>query len=134
MLAQGELVCLFPEGNLSGVALDRCRHAKPGVAFLALISRLPVYPVHIAGGPRTDQLLKSWILPTKKAVHVTFGKPVVLTQFYDRPLTRPHIEEVTAYLMKHVAKLDDSPAWNGAQTLAAKIPPRPPLSKGGRHP
>lgn len=104
-LAQGDLVCLFPEGNLSGVALNRCRPAKPGVAFLALVSRLPVYPVHISGGPRTDQLLKSWILPTSHAVHVIFGKPILLTRYYGRPLSRPLIEEVTGYLMEQVARL-----------------------------
>ena len=104
-LTNGDLVCLFPEGNLSGVAIDRCRPAKPGVAFLALVSRLPVYPVHISGGPRTDQLLNSWVLPTRQAVHVIFGKPVLLTAYYDRPRTRPLIEEVTCILMEKVVEL-----------------------------
>jgi 1-acyl-sn-glycerol-3-phosphate acyltransferase len=104
-LARGDLLCLFPEGNLSGVALDRFRRAKPGVAFLALASRLPVYPVYIAGGPRTDQLLKSWVLPTRQAVHVVFGKPVDLTPYYDRPRRRHVIEEVTRVLMQKVEEL-----------------------------
>ncbi len=104
-LARGELVCLFPEGNLSGVALRRQRRPKPGVAFLALTARLPVYPVHICGGPRTDQLLDSWVKPTSKAVHVVFGPPVDLTAYYDRPRTRALFEEVTTLLMGKVEAL-----------------------------
>ena len=104
-LARGDLLCLFPEGNLSGVALDRFRRAKPGVAFLALESRVPVYPVYIAGGPRTDQLLNSWVLPTRQAVRVLFGKPVDLTPYYDRPRRRQLIEEVTRVLMDKVEEL-----------------------------
>jgi 1-acyl-sn-glycerol-3-phosphate acyltransferase len=104
-LAMGDLVCIFPEGNLSGVALGRPRVAKPGVAFMALLSRLPVYPVHIVGGPRTDQILNSWVLPTRQAVHVVFGKPVDLTPYYDRPRTRQLLEEVTRVLMEKVMQL-----------------------------
>jgi 1-acyl-sn-glycerol-3-phosphate acyltransferase len=111
-LAAGDLVCVFPEGNLSGVALNHCRHAKPGVAFLALTTRLPVYTVHVRGGPRTDQLLRSWVLPTRRAVRVIFGKPVDLTSFYDRPRTRRLIEEVTCLLMAKVAELGER-ALNG---------------------
>ncbi len=103
-LQQGAMVGVFPEGNLSGVGLGRRRTAKPGVAFLALVSRAPVYPAYIAGGPRTDQLLNSWVLPTRQAVHVTFGEPVDLAAYYHRPRTRALIEEVTGVLM---AKIDE---------------------------
>jgi 1-acyl-sn-glycerol-3-phosphate acyltransferase len=104
-LAAGDLVCLFPEGNLSGVAIDRLRPAKPGMAYLALVTRLPVYPVYIGGGPRTDQLLNSWVLPTRQAVHVVFGKPIVLNHYYDRPRTRRLIDEVSRFLMGKVEEL-----------------------------
>jgi 1-acyl-sn-glycerol-3-phosphate acyltransferase len=104
-LKAGHLVCLFPEGNLSGVGLGRWRHAKPGLAYLALMSRLPVYPVLIQGGPRTDQLLNSWVLPTRQAVHVIFGPPVDLQVYYDRPRTRMLIEEVGEFLMAKVGEL-----------------------------
>jgi 1-acyl-sn-glycerol-3-phosphate acyltransferase len=104
-LAKGDLVCLFPEGNLSGVSRNRCRAAKPGAAFLALATRLPVYPAHIAGGPRTDDLLKSWVLPSRRAVRVTYGKPVDLTAYYHRPRTRQLIDEVTCVLMAKIMEL-----------------------------
>ena len=108
-LKRGELVGLFPEGNLSGVALNRQRPAKAGAAFLALSSRLPVYPVYISGGPRTDQLLDSWVKPTRRAVHVTIGSPVDLTAYYERPWNRVLFEEVTALLMAKIAALAFSP-------------------------
>jgi 1-acyl-sn-glycerol-3-phosphate acyltransferase len=101
-LAMGELVCVFPEGNLSGVALGRSRPAKLGVAFLALSSRLPVYPVRIIGGPSNDQILSSWLLPTRRAVRVVFGRPIDLTAYYDRPRTRQVLEEVTSLIMKNI--------------------------------
>src|SRR5437016_7466831 len=50
-LGEGKLVCIFPEGNLSGVARCRLGSAKHGAAFLALVTRAPVFPVYIAGGP-----------------------------------------------------------------------------------
>jgi 1-acyl-sn-glycerol-3-phosphate acyltransferase len=107
-LAMGDLVCLFPEGNLSGVGLGRHRPPKLGAAFLALITRLPVYPVYISGGPRTDQLLKSWILPTCQAVRVVFGEPIDLSVYFDRPRTRPLLEEVSLVLMEKVVELAES--------------------------
>jgi 1-acyl-sn-glycerol-3-phosphate acyltransferase len=104
-LQEGMPVCLFPEGGLSGVAKNRMVHAKPGIAFLALVTRAPVYPLYISGGPHTEQLLNSWVLPTPKAVHVTFGKPIDLCAYYGRPLTRKLIEEVNGVIMDHVRAL-----------------------------
>jgi 1-acyl-sn-glycerol-3-phosphate acyltransferase len=105
-LKEGIPLCLFPEGGLSGVAKNRILHAQPGIAFLALVTKAPVYPIYISGGPRTQQLLNSWIMPTPRAVRVTFGKPVDLTAYYDRPLSRPLIEEVKTVIMKHVRALN----------------------------
>jgi len=104
-LQEGMPVCLFPEGGLSGVPKNRILHAKPGIAFLALVTRALVFPIYISGGPRTAQLLNSWIMPTPQAVHVNFGKAIDLTAYYDRPLTRALIEEVTGVIMDHVRAL-----------------------------
>lgn len=118
-LEQGLAVCLFPEGNLSGVPSDRLLRAKQGVAYLALKTRVPVYPVHIAGGPRTEELLNSWVRPTLKAVRVTFGDAVDLSRYYDRPITRKLIAEVTERLMQAVEVLGARPARGKEQLPSA---------------
>jgi 1-acyl-sn-glycerol-3-phosphate acyltransferase len=104
-LAQGCAVCLFPEGNLSGVGRNRLRTGKHGAAFLALVTRAPVYPAYIAGGPRTDRLLMSWLWPTPQAVRVIYGPAVDLGPYQGRPRTRRLLEEVTALLEQHILKL-----------------------------
>jgi 1-acyl-sn-glycerol-3-phosphate acyltransferase len=104
-LAQGRILCVFPEGNLSGVAKNRLRPGKPGAAFLALRSRVPVYPVYIAGGPRTEKLVRAWLVPSRVPVRVVYGDPVDLSAYYDRPINRKTLEEATAFLMRHVAAL-----------------------------
>jgi len=38
-LREGRVICIFPEGNLSGVALGRLRAPKAGAAWLALAQR-----------------------------------------------------------------------------------------------
>jgi 1-acyl-sn-glycerol-3-phosphate acyltransferase len=104
-LQEGRVVCLFPEGNLSGVAKNRLLPAKQGVALLALRSRAPVFPCYIAGGPRTEHLLRAWLSPSPTPVHVTFGKAVDLSAYHDRPIDRKLLAEVTELLMQHVKDL-----------------------------
>jgi 1-acyl-sn-glycerol-3-phosphate acyltransferase len=104
-LADGRLVAIFPEGNLSGVARRRPGQLRHGAAYLALVTRASVFPVYIDGGPRTDQLLRSWLLPSPRPVHVYYGPAVDLTPYYDRPRTRRLLEEVTQHLQASILKL-----------------------------
>ncbi len=109
-LQEGRVVCLFPEGNLSGVARGLPRRPKLGIALLALHTRLPVFPVHIAGGPQTDQLLASWLWPARVPVHVHFGPPIDLSAYYARPRSRRLYEEVADLLMRQVRELGTTEA------------------------
>jgi 1-acyl-sn-glycerol-3-phosphate acyltransferase len=104
-LAKGRVVCIFPEGNLSGVARNRSLTGKHGAAFLALATRAPVFPVYISGGPRTDRLLESWVIPTPRAVRVHYGPAIDLSAFYGRPRTRQLLEEVTRRVQECILKL-----------------------------
>jgi 1-acyl-sn-glycerol-3-phosphate acyltransferase len=104
-LADGGIVCLFPEGNLSGVARNCAIHPKPGAALLALHTRAPVIPVAIRGGPRTHQLLFSWLVPSPRATRAVFGAPIDLSEYYDRPRNRRTLEEVRDVIQEHVAAL-----------------------------
>ncbi|MCI0684858.1 MAG: 1-acyl-sn-glycerol-3-phosphate acyltransferase [Gemmataceae bacterium] len=104
-LEQGGIMCVFPEGGLAGVGRRRMLRGKAGAALLALRSRAPVIPVAIHGGPRTDQLLFSWLVPSPRATRAVFGKPIDLSAYYDRPRNRRTLEEVRDVIEEHVAKL-----------------------------
>jgi 1-acyl-sn-glycerol-3-phosphate acyltransferase len=109
-LAEGRVLGIFPEGNLSGVVMNRMLPGKGGAALIALRSQAPVYPAYIAGGPRTRQLLQSWLQPSKVAVRVVFGPAIDLANYYGRPINRKLLEEVTAHLMDHLKALRPSAA------------------------
>jgi 1-acyl-sn-glycerol-3-phosphate acyltransferase len=104
-LEEGGAVCLFPEGNLSGVPARRTLPAKHGIGYLALRTRVPVYLAHITGGPQTERLLNSWVLPTPKAVRVHFEGPVDLGAYLGRTRNRRLIVDVANVLMARVEKL-----------------------------
>jgi 1-acyl-sn-glycerol-3-phosphate acyltransferase len=104
-LQAGHTVSVFPEGNLSGVGKGRLRAPKAGAAWLALHTGAPVVPAYIAGGPQTEQLLESWVWPSGRPVRVYLGKPIDLTAFRNRPITRKLVEEVARYLMDQVLAL-----------------------------
>jgi 1-acyl-sn-glycerol-3-phosphate acyltransferase len=104
-LGEGRVVCIFPEGNLSGVTRNHCLSGKHGAAFLALATRAPVFPVYLAGGPRTDRLLESWVIPSPRAVRVTYGPAIDLSAYYGQPRTRRLLEEVTQRLQECILKL-----------------------------
>lgn len=108
-LDEGKVLGLFPEGNLSGVKRGRLHQPKAGIAWLALHRNVPVLPVWIAGGPRTDRLLKAWFNPRHSPVRLFWGKPVDLSAFRGRPLTRPLLEEITGFLMNQLQALKPHP-------------------------
>jgi len=104
-LAEGRVVGLFPEGNLSRVARNRLGAGKHGAAFLALATRAPVFPVFIAGGPRTDRLLNAWVLPAPRAVRVYYGSAMDLSEYNGQPRTRKLLEEVTLRMRARILEL-----------------------------
>ena len=107
-LEAGAIMCLFPEGNLSGVAKNCLVRGKPGAALLALRSRAPVIPVAIRGGPRTHKLLFSWLVPSPRPTRAIFGDPIDLSAYYDKPRNRKTLEEVRDVIQMHVAALVDA--------------------------
>ena len=100
-LKNGELVGLFPEGGINWGT--RLRSATPGVAFLALKGRVPVYPVFIHDAP---QPRRSMIDPfiRRSRVRVTYGTPIDLSEFHDRKLTTELLHEVTDLIMSRLAE------------------------------
>jgi 1-acyl-sn-glycerol-3-phosphate acyltransferase len=103
-LEQGCIVCLFPEGGLSGAGRGRVRPGKGGAALLALRSRAPIFPVFIAGGHQHGNVPRAWLRPSRTRIVV--GRPVDLSAYYGRRIDRKLLEEVTALLMEHIANLE----------------------------
>lgn len=106
-LRKGRLVCIFPEGNLSGVARGRMRPWKHGAAYAALVGGVPVYPVYIAGGPRTHKLVPAWLHRSSRWVRVFFGPAIDLTAYRAQKRDRRLLEEVTNLLRDRVQALGD---------------------------
>src|SRR5262245_2275215 len=103
-LKEGRIVCLFPEGSLSGTGRGRLRPTKRGAAYLALKTGVPIYPAFIFGGPQHTYVPSAWLLPSRAGV--VLGKPVDLTAYRGRKIDRKLLEEVGALLMRAIAALD----------------------------
>jgi 1-acyl-sn-glycerol-3-phosphate acyltransferase len=117
-LTHGRVLAIFPEGGLSGAGRMRIRRGKCGIALLALRSRVPVYPVLIAGGHQHHHVFVAWIRPSRARLYP--GRSVDLSAYYDRPINRPLLEEVTEYLMQHVAALQPGPPGKRASACLAQ--------------
>ncbi|HMF14066.1 MAG TPA: lysophospholipid acyltransferase family protein, partial [Gemmataceae bacterium] len=103
-LKNGRLLCLFPEGSLSGTGRGRMRTAKRGAAFLALRSGAPIYPAFIVGGPQHTHVPSAWLLPSRGGI--VLGHPVDLSAYRGRRIDRKLLEEVGALLVRRIAALD----------------------------
>jgi len=101
-LKEKQLVGIFPEGQIN----RESRHlleASPGVAWLALHAKVPVYPVFIHGAPVGKSMLLSFATPAK--VRVVYGEPIDLCEYYGRKKTQELLKEVTDRLMTRLAEL-----------------------------
>jgi len=103
-LKDGRIVCLFPEGSLSGTGRGRMRMTKRGAALLALRSGAPVFPAFISGGPQHTHVPSAWLLPTRGSV--TIGRPLDLSAYRGRRIDRKTLEEVGALLVRAIVALD----------------------------
>lgn len=101
LLEQGELVCIFPEGtrNKSSELME----AELGIGMIALKAKVPIVPIALIG---TDKLLPahSPFLHFAK-VEVRIGKPVDLTDLYEKNPDRATMEELGRRVMASIAEL-----------------------------
>lgn len=100
-LEQGHLVGMFPEGGIGDD--DALRSANPGVAWLALRSRVPIYPVYIHNAPRGRNMVASFY--TFSRVRLSYGDPIDLSAFYGVKLNRSILQEATDQMMSELASL-----------------------------
>lgn len=100
-LKEGQLVGLFPEGRINpGYDL---MPANPGIAWLALRARVPVYPVFIHNAPQGKHIVAPFYTPNR--VRVSFGEPIDLSEYYDAKKTQELLNQVTKLLMTRLAEL-----------------------------
>jgi len=100
-LEEGRLVGVFPEGKINRG--DGLLPGNPGIAFLALRSRAPVYPVFIHNSPQSEGMVDPFW--TFQRVTITYGDPVDLSSYYERPRTNELLQEVTDMLMQRIGEL-----------------------------
>ncbi len=103
-LANGELVCIFPEGTRS---LDgQLMEAQAGIGMIALKSKAPVVPCALIG---TNKML-----PPHSAffhfsrVKVVYGKPLTFDDLYEKGMNKETIEEVGRRIMAAIAELQNN--------------------------
>lgn len=83
LLSAGETVVVYPEGRTS--ESGKLQPLLPGVALLALHTRVPVVPVGIVGTRRFLPYGKIIPRPTLARVGIHFGKPLEFTEFEAMP-------------------------------------------------
>jgi 1-acyl-sn-glycerol-3-phosphate acyltransferase len=102
-LANGEIVCLFPEGTRSPDG--SLQKAEMGIGMFALKSHAPVVPVAIIG---TDK-----VLPVHGGLHfhpvtIIYGEPITFPDLYEIKESRESYEEVGRRVMAAIAELQSS--------------------------
>jgi len=99
VLAQGLTLVVFPEGMRSRNA--KLQHSFSGPALVALRSGAPILPVGITG---TEKLERAPWLLRRPQIMVNIGHPFHLPPV-DGKLTKIKLDELTKYIMEHVAEL-----------------------------
>jgi len=78
-LKQGRVLPIFPEGQITPSSGRELGPIRPGAAFLAVRSGVPVIPAYIRGTPETNQIGPSVATPSRAVV--IFGDPIDLSDF-----------------------------------------------------
>lgn len=97
-LRAGDVIGIYPEGARGD---GEVRHARPGVAYLALVSGAPVVPVACLGTRRPGTSVQS-MPPWGARVDVAFGEPLRFDPA-PWPRTRPMLTEVAEQIRRAMA-------------------------------
>lgn len=108
-LKKKEVVVIFPEGSASGNVTEFLP-AKTGAAKLSLWSKVPVIPVFFQGPVREGKYFLSVrnirsLFHFYKKSELIIGSPILLDEYYDRPLEKEILIEITRKIMKAIAAL-----------------------------
>ena len=121
-LKSGDVIGVFPEGRINtGQTGAELLPADPGVAWLALRSRLPVLPIYIHNSPCGSNMVAPFFTPAR--VFVCYGEPIDLSAYYDRRMTRELLDEVVALMMQRLAETGRLAKLPAAPESEAEEPP-----------
>lgn len=105
-LHEGACVAIFPEGTLTRDPDCWPMEAKTGVARLALATKVPVIPVGQWGAsnvlPRYSRMPK---FGKRREIQIVAGKPVDLSDLYDKPITAELLREATDRIMDAITNI-----------------------------
>ncbi|HUY89721.1 MAG TPA: lysophospholipid acyltransferase family protein [Pirellulales bacterium] len=99
---QGDLVGMFPEGRINDTKRFMLP-GRPGAAMVALKARVPVIPCYIEGSPYDGTTLGFLLLTARTRLRV--GRPIDISEYYDREGDREVLEELTKRFMIEIANL-----------------------------
>jgi len=100
-LKQGKIIAIHPEGTRS--LTGKLMKGKTGAAQLALKTKAPVIPVGLIG---TFEILpKGKYIPKMRKAVMNIGKPIYFNKYYNLPITKKLLREITTKIMKDIAKL-----------------------------
>lgn len=106
--SQGGFVGMIPEGKInSGDQL--LLPGRPGVAMVALNSRVPVIPCFMSGVPYNGTFWGCLFMPAK--VILTVGQPLDFSAYYGREKERDVLIKVTKTIMQRIAALGGQPEF-----------------------
>jgi 1-acyl-sn-glycerol-3-phosphate acyltransferase len=129
LLTEGDVVCIYPEGERSWDArLQPFRRGALRVALATMDRGIPVIPVGISGMydvmPRWGRMRR-----TRGEVRVTFGAPITLGPFESRAARDAAVPDMEAALRSQLAALSGEAAaaeatWPFGEDLVPSIPRR----------
>lgn len=121
LIRDGQLLIIYPEGYRGPGELT---HAKNGLAYLALVTGVPIVPVALLGTREPGQTTSQ--LPHRGApIHVVYGEPFSLAK-QPWPRRKDDVADWTEHIrIKLAAHVQE------AQKVAGLPLPGPPKPKGG---
>ncbi len=111
-LKEGRYIGIFPEGKINtGPGL---LPGDTGIAWLALHSRAPVFPVFIHNAPPAKNMVSPFY--TFQRVRISYGDALDLSAYYGRRINSTLLQEVTGLIMAKLAAL------GGIEPSPARVP------------
>lgn len=104
--AQGEVVGMFPEGRIN-ITRELMIPCRPGAVLVALKARVPIVPCYIQGSPYGGTAWSPLLMPAR--VKVKIGRPIDLSEYYDRELPNGELARLMTRCLQEIAIMAGRP-------------------------